>query len=79
MNKKRWLLISFPGHPSCDAEDGRQQGEDEIPYNQAWQESVFTKAFGGAAIEDQLGDVAQKEQEHQYGEVVSCVMCLGGQ
>ena len=77
MNKKQWLLISFLRHSSSDAEDGRQQGENEVPKDQARQESVFAQTLGSTAIEDHLCDVPQQEQENQCGEVVRSVRRLG--
>ena len=71
-----WSLVLILCHPAGDAENGRQQGEDEIPKDEARQQAVFSKAFGGAPINDHLRAITQEEENSQHGEIIGRVRRL---
>ena len=59
----------FP-HPSGKSEQGRKDGEEEIPKNQAGQKATFTQAVRSTAINKELADIAEQKQHAQHGEIV---------
>lgn len=59
---------------SGDAEQGCQNGKEEVQNDQWGQETSLTQTFGGAIVDDHLRDVTQQEQHRQCGEIISGVM-----
>ena len=60
-------------HSARDAEQGGQEGEQEIPKHQTRKEATFTEAAGGTTVDDELGNVTQQEQEGQGREIIGCI------
>ena len=57
---------NFLGKPARNPEQRGQDGEDEIPQNEAGKQALFAQSLAGAPVDNQLADETQQEH-HSKG------------